>query len=49
MLYYVTGNNCSWFENYLSNRKQCVVINNNKNTSCQDIISDMSQGSILGP
>ena len=30
--------NYSWFGNYLSNQKQCVGIDNNENTSSQDII-----------
>ena len=34
----VSGNNYSWFGNYLSNQKQCVGIDNNENTSSQDII-----------
>ena len=34
--------------NYFSNQKLCVVINNNKNTSFQDIICGVRQGSILG-
>ena len=32
-LYGVIGNNCSWVENYPSNRKQCVAIKSNENTS----------------
>ena len=27
------NNNYSWLENYLSNRKQYIVINNNENSS----------------
>ena len=45
----VTGNNCSWFENYLSNRKKCVVITDNENTLFQNIICGVPQGTILGP
>ena len=48
-LYGVTGNNYSWFENCRINRKQCVVINNGRNTSFQDIICGVLQGYILGP
>ena len=49
IFYSVTGNNYSWFENYLSNRKQCVVINNNENMSFQNIICGVPQGSLVGP
>ena len=48
-LYGVTGNNYSWFENYLSNQKQFVVINNNENTSFQDISCSVPHAFILGP
>ena len=37
------------FENYLNNRKQCVVINDNENTLFQDIVRGLPQGSIPGP
>ena len=49
MLYCVTGNNYSWFKYYLSNRKRCVVTNNNENRSFQNITCDMPKGPILSP
>ena len=48
-LYGVTGNNYSWFENYLSNQKQFFVINNNENMSFQDISCSVPHAFILGP
>ena len=48
-LYGVIGNDYSCLENYLSNRKQCVIINNNENTSLQDITCGVPEVSILGP
>ena len=36
-------------ENYLTNRKQCVVINNNENTNFQDIICGEHEWSFFDP
>ena len=47
MLYCVTENNYSWFEYYLSNRKQCVVTNNSENRSFQNITCGVPKGPIL--
>ena len=44
----ISGNLLKLFENYLNNRKQCVVLNG----SCSDystIESGVPQGSVLGP
>ena len=48
-LYGVTDRNRSWFKNYLSNRKQFLQINNEKNTELETITCGVPQGSILGP
>lgn len=47
--YGVTGVNLKWFGHYLSNRKQCVVINELENTSYLRTTCGVPQGSILGP
>ena len=47
-LHGVSGNNYCWFGIYLSNQKQCVAIDNNENTSSQDIIWRVPQGSVFG-
>ena len=47
MLYCVTENNYSWFEYYLSNRKQCVVTDNSENRSFQNITCGVPKGPIL--
>ena len=46
--YGISGNLLNWLENYISNRKQKVLI---KNVSSQDglIIGGVPQGSVLGP
>jgi retron-type reverse transcriptase len=44
----VTGLELKWFENYLSGRKQFVVING-KSSTLREIILGVPQGSILGP
>lgn len=49
--YGIRGIAGDWFSSYLSNRKQHVVINNNKETqsSWQDNNAGVPQGSVLGP
>lgn len=48
-LHGVTGKIYSCCENYLRNRKQCVAIYDDENTSFQDFVYGLPQGSILGP
>ena len=47
-IYGVKRNLLKWFENYLTNRKQYVQINNKK-TAFENVICGVPQGSILGP
>ena len=47
-LYSIRGNTHSWFESYLSNRKQYVEYNNFKSDT-KTITHGVPQGSILGP
>ena len=44
----ITGTLWKWFESYLSNRSQCVSINNSL-SDCLPVLSGVPQGSILGP
>ena len=44
----ITGTLWKWFESYLSNRSQCVSINNSL-SKCLPVLSGVPQGSILGP
>ena len=46
--YVINENLLAYFHSYLSNRKQCVRINNNT-SDCETIISGVPQGSIVGP
>ena len=48
-LYGVTDQNHSSFENYLSNRKQFIQINNEESIELETITRGVPQGSILGP
>ena len=48
-LHGVTGKIYSCCENYLRNRKQCVAINDDENTSFQDFVYGLPQVAILGP
>ena len=42
----ITGTLWKWFESYLSNRSQCVSINNTL-SNCLPVLSGVPQGSIL--
>ena len=44
----ISGNLLRWIENYLNNRKQRVLINN-QNSSWGEIGAGVPQGSVLGP
>ena len=46
--YGITGTNLDWFENYLTNRKQCVTYDGLL-TKTKRIVCGVPQGSILGP
>ena len=47
--YGVNGNNLKWFSNYLTNRKQFILYNENQKSSTLVIKCGVPQGSILGP
>ena len=44
----ITGTLWNWFNSYLSNRSQCVSVEN-RPSDCLPVISGVPQGSILGP
>ena len=44
----ITGTLWNWFNSYLSNRSQCVSVENHL-SDCLPVISGVPQGSILGP
>jgi len=46
--YRLTGNLLRWLESYLEGRKQRVVINGETSAWC-DVLSGVSQGSVIGP
>ena len=47
--YGITDKNIAWFESYLSNRKQCIEIGENRKTDLKYVTCGVPQGSILRP
>ena len=45
----IRGNLALWFQNYLQNRKQAVVIKGKKSDEYKSVPSGVPQGSLLGP
>ena len=48
-LYGITDKNLTWFQSYLSNRKQYIEIGENSKTDPKYVTCDVPQGSLLGP
>ena len=48
-LYGITDKNLTWFQSYLSNRKQYIEIGENSKTDPKYVTCDAPQGSLLGP
>ena len=48
-IYGIGGTSLKWFENYLTNRKQYIQINNINKTDLKDVVCRVPQGSELGP
>ena len=48
-LYGITDKNLTWFQSYLSNRKQYIEIGENSQTDPKYVTCDVPQGSLLGP
>jgi hypothetical protein len=46
--YGISGNILEWIKNFLSERKQKVVLNGS-NSKWTDVTSGISQGNVLGP
>ena len=47
-IYGITGANLAWFTSYLTNRKQCICINNDTKTNEQKVTCGVPQRSTLG-
>ena len=45
----IGGITLKWFGNYITNRKQYILISNIENTDLKDFACGVPQGSILGP
>ena len=46
--YGIRGTALNWFQSYLSERKQFVLVNGHSSPTC-DIICGVAQGTVLGP
>ena len=47
--YGIKGHTLKWLKSYITNRKQCICIENGSFTDLTDVICGVPQGSILGP